>query len=45
MEKNYGIPVTSIIRLDDLVEHLEGSTEHSQFLPLIQDYRQRYGVS
>lgn len=45
VEKNYGIPVTSIIRLDDLVEHLEGSAEHSQFLPLIQDYRQRYGVS
>jgi orotate phosphoribosyltransferase len=45
VEKNYGIPVTSIIRLDDLVEHLEGSSEHSQFLPLIQDYRQRYGVS
>ncbi|MEZ5562880.1 MAG: orotate phosphoribosyltransferase [Gammaproteobacteria bacterium] len=45
VEKNYGIPVTSIIRLDDLVEHLEGSSEHSQFLPLIQDYRERYGVS
>lgn len=45
VEKNYGIPVTSIIRLDDLVEHLEGSSEHGQFLPLIQDYRQRYGVS
>ena len=45
VERNYGIPVTSIIRLDDLVEHLEGSSEHSQFLPLIQDYRQRYGVS
>lgn len=45
VEQNYGIPVTSIIRLDDLVEHLEGSSEHSQFLPLIRDYRQRYGVS
>lgn len=45
VEKNYGIPVSSIIRLEDLVEHLEGSTEHHQFLPLIQDYRQRYGVS
>ncbi|MBM4220552.1 MAG: orotate phosphoribosyltransferase [Gammaproteobacteria bacterium] len=45
VERNYGVPVTSIIRLDDLVEHLEGSSEHSQFLPLIQDYRQRYGVS
>lgn len=45
VEKNHGIPVTSIIRLDDLVEHLGSSAEHSQFLPLIQDYRQRYGVS
>ncbi len=45
VEENYGIPVTSIIRLDDLVEHLEGSSLHGQFLPLIRDYRERYGVS
>lgn len=45
LEQNYGIPVSSIIRLDDLVEHLEGSSVHQQFLPLVQDYRERYGVA
>lgn len=45
VEQNFKIPVASIIRLDDLVEHLEGSTAHRQFLPLVQDYRDRYGVA
>jgi hypothetical protein len=37
--------VASIINLDDLVDHLEGSAEFGQFLPLVSDYRQRYGVA
>lgn len=45
VEQNFGIPVASIIRLDDLVEHLESSSLHRQFLPLVQDYRERYGVT
>jgi orotate phosphoribosyltransferase len=45
VQQAYGIPVASIIRLDDLVEHLEGSNQHRQFLPLVQDYRDRYGVT
>ncbi|MDH5254495.1 MAG: orotate phosphoribosyltransferase [Gammaproteobacteria bacterium] len=45
VQQAYGIPVASIIRLDDLVEHLQGSTGHRQFLPLVQDYRDRYGVT
>jgi orotate phosphoribosyltransferase len=45
LEQTFGIPVASIIRLDDLVEHLDGSNAHRQFLPLVQDYRERYGVA
>jgi orotate phosphoribosyltransferase len=45
LEQIFGIPVASIIRLDNLVEHLEASTAHRQFLPLVQDYRERYGVA
>lgn len=45
VEQAYGIPVASIIRLDDLVEHLEASRQHGQFLPLVRDYRERYGVT
>ncbi|MCC7257126.1 MAG: orotate phosphoribosyltransferase [Gammaproteobacteria bacterium] len=44
VERNYGVRVASIINLDDLVEHLEGNGEFSQFLPLVADYRQRHGV-
>jgi orotate phosphoribosyltransferase len=45
LTQGFGIPAASIIRLDDLVEHLEGSSAHRQFLPLVQDYRDRYGVA
>lgn len=45
VQQTFGIPVASIIRLDDLVEHLESSARHGQFLPLVQDYRERYGVT
>ena len=45
VQQTFGIPVASIIRLDDLVEHLEGSPVHRQFLPLVQDYRERFGVA
>lgn len=44
VEQAFGLKVASIIGLDDLVEHLEASTEFGQFLPLLSDYRQRYGV-
>ena len=43
--QGFGVRVASIINLDDLVEHLEGSPEFGQFLPLVSDYRQRYGVA
>jgi orotate phosphoribosyltransferase len=43
--QNYGVRVASIINLDDLVEHLEGSAEYGRFLPLMADYRSRYGVA
>ncbi len=44
VQQGFGIPVASIIRLDDLVEHLEGSEALQQYLPLVRDYRERYGV-
>jgi orotate phosphoribosyltransferase len=45
VEQNYGVRVASIVNLDDLVDHLEGSAEFGSFLPLVADYRQRYGVA
>jgi len=40
-----GIPVTSIVRLDDLVETLEESQEYGEFLDAVLDYRREYGVA
>jgi len=44
IQEKYGIPVVSIIRLQDLIEHLETSAEHGDFLPVVEEYRQRYGT-
>jgi orotate phosphoribosyltransferase len=41
----YGIEVGRIIRLEDLAEHLEASSELAQYRPLVADYRERYGVA
>jgi orotate phosphoribosyltransferase len=43
VEKNYGIPVASIIKLDDLIEHLETSEEHGRYLADVQTYREQWG--
>ena len=44
VERKYGVPVASILRLDDLIEHLESSAEHGQYLAAVREYRGRYGV-
>ena len=44
VEQSFGIPVASIIRLDDLIEHLQHDTAHANFLPQLRKYRQSYGI-
>lgn len=44
IQEQYGIPVASIIKLEDLIEHLETSAEHGDFLPAVEAYRERYGI-
>jgi len=44
VEQRYSIPVASIIRLDDLIEHLETSEEFGRHLGAVQAYRDNYGV-
>jgi orotate phosphoribosyltransferase len=39
-----GIPVVSIVKLDDLVETLEESSEYERFLDAVLSYRREYGV-
>jgi orotate phosphoribosyltransferase len=39
-----GIPVVSIVNLEDLVERLEEAGEYEEWLDPVMDYRRRYGV-
>lgn len=43
VEKRYAIPVASIIKLDDLIEHLETSEEHGRYLAAVRAYREKWG--
>jgi len=44
VEARFGIPVVSIIRLDDLIAHVAEAPEYASFMPAMLEYRQRYGV-
>ena len=45
VERDLGVPVASIIRLEDLVEHLETSEEFGDYLPSVRKYRELYGLT
>ena len=45
VEQQFGIPVFSIIRLADLIEHLQNSSDSSAYLDSVLAYRDRHGVS
>ncbi len=44
VEQTLRIPVISIVKLEDLVDMLEESTEYAEFLKPILDYRSKYGT-
>jgi len=44
VEQEFGIPVFSIIKLEDLVAHLKSRTDASEILTSVEAYRGRYGV-
>ncbi len=44
LKEALGIPVTSIIRLDDLVSRLEETSDYGEFLDPVLSYREKYGV-
>jgi orotate phosphoribosyltransferase len=44
VQESFGIPVASILKLDDLVDHLETSEEYGDHLQNVTEYRQRYGI-
>ncbi len=44
LKESLGIPVVSIVQLDDLINILEESSEYEQFLEPVLNYRKQYGV-
>jgi len=45
VESQFGIPVFSIIRLTDLINHLKNNDKSEGYLDSVLAYRDRYGVS
>jgi orotate phosphoribosyltransferase len=43
VRETLGLPVVSVLRLRDLLEHLEGTGE-AEVLASVRSYRDRYGV-
>ena len=44
VEGDYGMPVTAIVRLQQLIEYLEEKPESTESLARIRAYREQYGV-
>lgn len=44
VEADYGIPVYSIVRLEDLIQHLQQGANTASQLTAVQAYRDHYGV-
>ncbi len=44
IQQQYGLPVTSIIKLADLIEHLSNHAQSVETLAAVQQYRDQYGI-
>ena len=44
IREDWGLPVTSIVTLADLIEHLRTDPHNRRSLQLLEDYRSRYGI-
>lgn len=45
VEQQYKIPVSSIIKLADLIEYIKDKAEFKSFLPSVEAYRKQYGIA
>jgi orotate phosphoribosyltransferase len=44
VERDYGMPVVSIVSLEQVLEYLAENAELKQYLPAVQAYRAEYGI-
>ncbi len=45
VEQQYNIPVSSIIKLTDLITYIKDKAEFKDFLPSVEAYREQYGIA
>jgi len=45
VEQQYNIPVSSIIKLADLIEYIKDKAEFKQYIDSIEAYREQYGIA
>ncbi|BAO45519.1 orotate phosphoribosyltransferase [Thiolapillus brandeum] len=45
VERDYGIPVASIVKLEDLITYLEDKGDNDEQLAAVSAYRKQYGVN
>jgi orotate phosphoribosyltransferase len=45
VEQTLRVPVTSIVKLEDLIDMLEEEDDHKAFLAPILEYRKKFGVN
>jgi len=44
VERDFGMPVVSIVTLDQLIVYLAGDASLKHYLPAVEAYRAQYGV-
>ena len=44
VERDFGMPVVSIVSLEQVLEYLAGDAELKQYLPAVEAYRTEYGI-
>ncbi|PKQ39584.1 orotate phosphoribosyltransferase [Pseudomonas sp. YY-1] len=44
VERDFGMPVVSIVSLEQVLEYLAGDAELKQYLPAVETYRAEYGI-
>jgi orotate phosphoribosyltransferase len=44
VERDFGMPVVSIVSLEQVLEYLAGDAELKQYLPAVESYRAEYGI-
>ncbi|MNP17198.1 Orotate phosphoribosyltransferase [compost metagenome] len=43
-ERDFGMPVVSIVSLEQVLEYLAGDAELKRHLPAVEAYRAQYGI-